>query len=83
MRTPEIPEKITGIISGIEGVIMTKVQYSDEKTVSLIVESVPEKDMRDTIAAEIVKNDIGLLEIYNEELSLEDIFIRLVTKETT
>ncbi len=83
VRAVEPPDTISGLISGIDGVLMAKVDYSDEESVSLTVESVADKDMRDTIAAKIVERKIGLLEIYNEELSLEDIFIRLVTKETT
>ena len=68
---------------GASFICLTWPQLWRAPTVSLTVESVPDKDMRDTIAAEIVERKIGLLEIYNEELSLEDIFIRLVTKETT
>ncbi|MBN2185785.1 MAG: ATP-binding cassette domain-containing protein [Candidatus Krumholzibacteriota bacterium] len=81
VRASGDPGRISEIISSLEGVLMTKIQHADEETVSLIVESVPVKEMRDTIASVLVKNNIGLLEIYGEELSLEDIFIKLVTKE--
>ena len=81
-RASADPAKISDIISGLDGVLMTSIQNADDETVSLTVESVPAKEMRDTISAALINSNIGLLEIYSEELSLEDIFIKLVTEET-
>ena len=45
------------------------------------MESSTDSDIRRALAKELVEAGVPLLEIYSEELSLEDIFIRLVTEE--
>jgi ABC-2 type transport system ATP-binding protein len=47
----------------------------------LTVESSSETDIRGALVKKLVEAGVPLLEIYSEELSLEDIFIRLVTEE--
>jgi len=47
--------------------------------VQVSVES--EKDLRKELAKQIVKNDLGLLELAIERFTLEDIFLHLTTKE--
>jgi ABC-2 type transport system ATP-binding protein len=70
------------IISSIGGARLLR---SDERggdgSTLLTVESSTDSDIRRTLARDLVEADIPLLEIYSEELSLEDIFIRLVTEE--
>jgi hypothetical protein len=59
--------------------------HSDEKggdgSSLITVESATDSDIRNLLAKKLVEANIPLLEIYSEELSLEDIFIRLVTEE--
>lgn len=70
------------IISSIEGARLIR---GDEKggdgSSLLTVESATDSDIRNLLAKKLIEADIPLLEIYSEELSLEDIFIRLVTEE--
>jgi ABC-2 type transport system ATP-binding protein len=47
----------------------------------LTVESSSDRDIRGPLARKLVEGGAPLLEIYSEELSLEDIFISLVTEE--
>lgn len=68
-------------ISSLPGVVSVNETGSTEQTVTLTVESEPDKDLRHKILSSLVSNDYPLLEIYNRELSLEDIFIQLVTTE--
>jgi ABC-2 type transport system ATP-binding protein len=47
------------------------------------VECVPDRDLREEIARTLVTERLALLELYREELSLEDIFLQLVTEEVS
>jgi len=81
-KTPESSRAIE-IINNIEGVLMVNEKESTDSALVLSVESEPEKDLRHEIARELIKNDLPLLEIFSEELSLEDIFLKLVTEEVS
>lgn len=73
-RTPEL-------ISNIEGVLMLKEEETVDGISTFTVESKPDRDVREDIARILVSENIPLLELYSEELSLEDIFLQLVTEE--
>jgi ABC-2 type transport system ATP-binding protein len=65
----------------IPGILSVTEAGSTGDTVDLAVETEPEKDLRPDIIKTLVGGNFALLEIYNRELSLEDIFIQLVTEE--
>jgi len=73
---------VEGVISSIGGARLVR---SDEKggdgSSLMTVESATDSDIRRRLAKELAEAGVPLLEIYSEELSLEDIFIRLVTEE--
>jgi len=71
----------SNILSGIDGVLSVREETLSGKVKKLTVESKPEIDPRETISFQLVNNGYSLLEIYNRELSLEDIFMQLVTRE--
>ena len=48
---------------------------------SYVITTDGKKDVRRDIVAKIVKNNWGLLEFKRQQLSLEDVFLKLVTKE--
>lgn len=48
---------------------------------TLIVDTVKEKDLRADIARRVVESGFGLLEQKSRALSLEDVFLKLVTRE--
>ena len=70
------------VISSLEGtrVIRSKETGGDGSAI-FTIESSSDSDIRNTLAKKLIEADIPMLEIYSEELSLEDIFIRLVTEE--
>ncbi len=82
VRSSTNHSRVKDIISRIDGVLMVNNYISDDDVTSLVVESAPHLDVREKITLRLAENGIGLLEIFNEELSLEDIFIKLVTEET-
>ena len=68
-------------LSGIDGVTMVKEEPSGPDSLLYVIESRPDADLRAEIARRLVSEGYPLLEIFSDELSLEDIFLQLVTEE--
>jgi len=58
-----------------------KVSLVSNGTSRFVIETDPSKDIRPEIAAMAVQKGCGLLELKKMQLSLEDIFMQLVTEE--
>ena len=58
-----------------------KLDIPHENLFSLRVESLGNKDIREDISRSAVNAGFGLLELSTIDMSLEDIFIQLVTEE--
>jgi ABC-2 type transport system ATP-binding protein len=70
------------VISSLAGVRVIRIEEpGGDGSALFTLESDSYSDIRNVLARTLIKEDIPLLEIYSEELSLEDIFIRLVTSE--
>ena len=69
------------MLSKIDGVLMVKADPPGALIRSFTVECVNDRDLREEIARTLVAEKLPLLELYREELSLEDIFLQLVTEE--
>ncbi len=69
-------EKMREKLSQLEGV--KSVACSGN---ALLVDTVIEKDMRAQIAKSVIESGIGLLELKARAMSLEDVFLKLVTEE--
>lgn len=85
IKVKDVPEaaKADAVLSAIEGVLMVREELPSEGLRALIIESDPEKDLRECIIRRFVEEKIPFVEIYGEELSLEDIFLQLVTEEVS
>ncbi|SPF33774.1 ABC transporter related [Syntrophobacter sp. SbD1] len=59
-----------------------KVSVVNNGTSKFLIETDPSKDMRPEIAAMAIQKGCGLLELRTMQLSLEEIFMQLVTEET-
>jgi ABC-2 type transport system ATP-binding protein len=70
-------------LAGIEGILMVRDEPPADGVRSLTIECSPERDLREEIVRTLAGGGFPLLEIYGEELSLEDIFMRLVTEEVS
>ena len=66
-------------IAGMAGI--QKVSVENNGTSKFVIETDPSTDMRSQIAATAVQKGCGLLELRTVQLSLEDIFMQLVTEE--
>jgi len=73
--------RANGVLANIDGVLHVKEEPPSAGVRTLIVESAPDRDVREEIARTLVREKLPLLELYREELSLEDIFLQLVTEE--
>jgi ABC-2 type transport system ATP-binding protein len=70
-------------IAKIDGVIAVRGKPPEHGMGAFTVECLPERDLREEIARSLVAQGLPLLELYREELSLEEIFLQLVTEEVS
>ena len=70
------PDRIVDRLTQIEGI-----KRVDNRGSTYIVEVDKERDLRAVMAKKIVENGFGLLEMKSRSMSLEDVFLRLVTEE--
>ena len=71
----------SSFFSGIDGVMLVREVAAAKGLLVYTLESRPDTDLRGEIARRLVEEGYPLLEIFSEELSLEDIFLQLVTEE--
>ena len=71
------------IIAKIDGVMAVREEPPAHGMGAFTVECVPERDLREEIARALVVGGLPLLELYRAELSLEEIFLQLVTEEVS
>lgn len=83
LKKTETSDRARDILSKLDGVQLVTEDRSADDLQSLTIESSPDRDLREEIVRNLVSAGIPLLEIYSDELSLEDIFLQLVTKEVS
>jgi ABC-2 type transport system ATP-binding protein len=76
------PEKVKNVLNEISGVENVNILPPVKEEINkYIVITDRKKDLRKEISARIVNSGFGLFEIKVEEMTLEDIFLKLTTKE--
>lgn len=83
VRNTEEAARTGATLLRIDGVLAVREEPATEPVRTFFVESAAGSDLRSEIAARLVREDVPILEIYNRELSLEDIFLKLVTEEVS
>jgi ABC-2 type transport system ATP-binding protein len=69
-------------LGGVSGVQTVKEDGSPPgQVVTCVIESKKDRDVRKDVAAAVVRQNWGLLELRPVDLTLEDVFVRLVTEE--
>jgi ABC-2 type transport system ATP-binding protein len=69
-------------LGGVSGVQTVKEDGSAPgQVVTCVIESKKDRDVRKDVAAAVVRQNWGLLELRPVDLTLEDVFVRLVTEE--
>ena len=71
------------LISGLDGVLMVREEPVEDSMRTLLVESAADRDLRNEIIVRLIEEKLPIVEIYSRELSLEDIFLQLVTEEVS
>ncbi|MER3500452.1 MAG: hypothetical protein IMHGJWDQ_000057 [Candidatus Fervidibacter sp.] len=77
VRLARVPSQPISALSQLDGVV--RVEHVSDNLFAL--EAPPGHDIREKVAEFIVHNGWGLLELRREEMTLEDIFVNLVTRE--
>lgn len=79
VRAPE--EALKAALEGMPEVMEMRVEDRRDGVVRLSVDHVPDSDIREKISSLIVGNGWGLLELSPMEVTLEEVFLKLVSKE--
>lgn len=80
VKAPEI--EVLQLLASVPGVAsVVPVAATNNKDASVIVETLPETDVRAELARAVVEKGWDLMELRPLEVSLEDVFIDLVTEE--
>jgi ABC-2 type transport system ATP-binding protein len=74
-------EAVREKLLAVDGVLDVKAEGIDGSPSRLTVECKLNTDLRRTLAAAVVNQGWGLLELRGISVSLEDVFINLITKE--
>ena len=76
------PDNIIKYLKDVKGVLsVSRKEGSYGNVNNYLIESDKNLDIRKDLSETIVQNNFGLLEMKSIDMSLEDIFIRLVTEE--
>jgi ABC-2 type transport system ATP-binding protein len=78
IKETSVAGKATDILMNLDGVINVT-EHPEEDITFLSVETSTDRDLRADITALLVNNDLPVCEIYSKELSLEEIFLQLVS----
>jgi ABC-2 type transport system ATP-binding protein len=82
MRIAGPAEAVKAILSSVEGVIYVEVIPSGEEEINdFVLEAAKDVDVRKPIFFELAKAGYSILELKSVDMSLEDIFLQLTTKE--
>jgi ABC-2 type transport system ATP-binding protein len=74
--------EVVRVLGGVSGVQTVKQDgVGPGNVVTCVVESARERDVRKDLAATVVRQNWGLLELRPVDLTLEEVFVRLVTEE--
>jgi ABC-2 type transport system ATP-binding protein len=68
-------------LAGIDGVLNVQADSGTDHSITYTVECKLNSDLRRVLAAAVVSQGWGLLELRGISMSLEDVFINLITKE--
>jgi ABC-2 type transport system ATP-binding protein len=72
-------EKIISMLESVNGVEKVKMMSDDSDVWNIDISAGKGSDVRDAIFKKVVSNDMVLLDLHQEETSLEDIFRKLTT----
>ena len=76
------PQKVVAVLEKIDGVIDVKQQPKKKgKIKAYTITTKLEKDVRENLSRAVFENQLGLYELKTIEMTLEDIFLKLVTQE--
>jgi ABC-2 type transport system ATP-binding protein len=81
VRDDAASDRAAAIVSGVAGVLLAREEPAADGVRSLTIECASDRDAREEIVRALVSAGVPLLELRAEELSLEDIFLQLVTEE--
>ncbi|MDP6984587.1 MAG: ATP-binding cassette domain-containing protein [Candidatus Latescibacteria bacterium] len=76
-------ESVGEALRSIDGVLDARQEGDDSQADSWVISVTPGQDVRDAVSRAIIDGGFSLRELRSQDMSLEDIFLRLTTEETT
>ena len=76
-------EAVGEALRSIDGVLDARQEGDDAQADSWVISVTPGQDVRDAVSRAIIDGGFSLRELRSQDMSLEDIFLRLTTEETT
>ncbi|MEE3261540.1 MAG: ATP-binding cassette domain-containing protein [Candidatus Latescibacterota bacterium] len=76
-------EAVGEALRSIDGVLDARQEGDDSQADSWVISVTPGQDVRDAVSRAIIDGGFSLRELRSQDMSLEDIFLRLTTEETT
>ncbi len=76
-------EAVGEALRSIDGVLDARQEGDDSQADSWVISVTPGQDVRDAVSRAIIEGGFSLRELRSQDMSLEDIFLRLTTEETT
>lgn len=73
-------ERLARVLEAMDGILAVQLETNGHSRITL--ETDRSRDLRPEIARKVVEEGLGLLELKSMDLSLEDIFMQLVTEES-
>ncbi|MGC8833979.1 MAG: ATP-binding cassette domain-containing protein, partial [Armatimonadota bacterium] len=74
-------EAVASLVRAVDGVVHVEASENRDGTASLVVDAVPDREVRESIANAVVNSGWGLRQLQSVSMSLEDVFLKLTRDE--
>ena len=74
-------DEVASLVRSVEGVVHVEASKNQDGTANIVVDAVPDRDVRESIAGAVVNAGWGLRQLQPVGMSLEDVFLKLTRDE--
>jgi len=74
-------DEVASLVRSVEGVVHVEASENRDGTANLVVDAVPDREVRESIAGAVVNAGWGLRKLQPVSMSLEDVFLKLTRDE--
>lgn len=74
-------DEVASLVRSVEGVVYVEASKNQDGTANIVVDAVPDREVRESIAGAVVNAGWGLRKLLPVSMSLEDVFLKLTRDE--